>query len=451
MLTSWPSADRAPEQYDQKLLLSVINRKLSTFSISAVIGSLAALVVCFALSATLSIAYLAGWFMIIQLTITLRAFLSRSIRKSLNGASYVVLCRHHEKLLYSSITIQFTWGSCIWLTNGTATNDVALFLTSVVAFYGLAIISTQSDDVKTYVYSILALHLQPCIYWFNSDVHALAIGIYILFSCVVPIAIVHSANNSYRRVRIKNLRLASDLRRAQKKSEMSEQAMAQAITDKATFMASASHDLRQPLYGIKMINEMLMLQSTSDRNTNLLELQCKSINATTDLLNGIMDLAILESDKAPIKLKKFNIQRVLESMASEFRLLAENKGLQLHVDFPNVTVLSDYNLVTRVLRNLMSNAINHTIEGEVIVKCTIDVNKLAISIIDTGVGISETDHLRIFHQFVRLSKTTEVLNVHSGLGLAIVKKIDNVLNLRLQLTSQLGLGSNFSFSLIIAD
>jgi len=245
--------------------------------------------------------------------------------------------------------------------------------------------------------------------------------------------------------------LASDLRRAQKKSEMSEQTMAQAITDKATFMASASHDLRQPLYGIKMINEMLMLQSTSDRNTNLLELQCKSINATTDLLNGIMDLAILESDKAPIKLKKFNIQRLLKSMASEFRLLAENKGLQLHVDFPNVTVLSDYNLITRVLRNLMSNAINHTIEGEVIVKCTIDVNKLTISIIDTGVGISETDHLRIFHQFVRLSKTTEVLDVHNGLGLAIVKKIDNVLNLRLQLTSQLGLGSNFSFSLIIAD
>ena len=212
-------------------------------------------------------------------------------------------------------------------------------------------------------------------------------------------------------------------------------------------MAATSHDLRQPLFAIQMANETMLLQDLPEQVQNLLKIQAKSITTMIKLFNNVLDLAQFDRHEMPCTIVEFNLRNIQATMAEEFTNMARDKGLKFRYDLPDVVVRSDFDLVARLLRDIISNAINYTPQGEIIVSGNVFDGQVIVSVNDTGIGIHKSEHERIFDEFVHLQTAFGKEETGLGVGLAIVKQIDDLLGLNLQLQSEPGVGSTFSFSL----
>jgi signal transduction histidine kinase len=171
----------------------------------------------------------------------------------------------------------------------------------------------------------------------------------------------------------------------------------------------------------------------------------------TDMFSGLLDISHFDSHKVTTALKDFDMHDLLLTMKDEFSTIAVEKGLQIRFDIPNVIVHSDFDLVARVLRNLISNAVRYTASGNVVASANVAHKELFISVYDTGPGIAGADHERVFHAFVQLNAMPGVSKAGIGVGLAIVKHIDDLLGLRLQMKSDPGVGTTVSFCLPTAS
>jgi signal transduction histidine kinase len=253
-------------------------------------------------------------------------------------------------------------------------------------------------------------------------------------------------------IRFEQNRAMAKLTKARAETQLAPQKSEKAIEDKAFFLASASHDLRQQLFAMNMINETLQLNCLSDSAVRLLKIQGQSIDPMTYIFNDLLDTSCFDSQTVTTTLKDFDMHDLLLTMKEEFSAIAVEKGLRIRFDIPNVIVHSDVDFVARVLRNLTGNAARYTASGEVAASANVVHKELLISVSDTGRGIADADHERGFHAFVQLDampvvSKAGVSKADIGVGLAIVKPIDDLLGLRLQMKSDPGVGTTVSFCL----
>ncbi|MBS0579841.1 MAG: PAS domain S-box protein [Proteobacteria bacterium] len=218
---------------------------------------------------------------------------------------------------------------------------------------------------------------------------------------------------------------------------------------KSRFLATASHDLRQPLQTISLLNGTLRRRSLDDcTRIEALAHQDEAIGAMSRLLNALLDISKLESGAVKPDPSDFAVTALFEELRHEFAGLADEKGLSFRVTPSEDSIHSDPSLVGQVLRNLVSNAIKYTQAGWVALRCLHDGPAVVrIEVLDTGIGIPDEKLRYIYDEFYQIGVPPNATRDGYGLGLSIVQRIVNLLDAKLDVQSEVGKGSLFALSL----
>jgi two-component system, sensor histidine kinase len=210
---------------------------------------------------------------------------------------------------------------------------------------------------------------------------------------------------------------------------------------KTRFLATASHDLRQPLQTIRLLNASMLTMTQGAPSLHvLLQTQEQAINGASRLLNSLLDITRLESGAVEPQLVPVSIDAIFDDLAREFGPLAASKNLLLKFPDVRTVITTDRNLLTQLLQNLIGNALKYTANGGVRIVLTIDTDFLALDVEDSGVGIPEDKLDRIFDEYYQVDpKGTQRSGV--GLGLAIVREVSRLLGYSVAVSSRLGSGT----------
>ncbi|MEJ2791122.1 MULTISPECIES: PAS-domain containing protein [unclassified Pseudoxanthomonas] len=211
---------------------------------------------------------------------------------------------------------------------------------------------------------------------------------------------------------------------------------------KTRFVASAVHDLLQPLNAARMFVSALRGRLHDDEARRIADHVDNALTAQDAILNSLLDIARLESGTLPARVRDFPLAPLLETLAREFGMVAGERGLALACIPTSSIVRSDEALLRRILQNFLSNAIRYTPRGRVLLGVRRRGGQVRIEVHDQGPGIPESLQAEIFEEFRRLNDGV-VNDRGAGLGLAIVERIGRVLGHRIGLRSQLGRGSVF--------
>lgn len=225
----------------------------------------------------------------------------------------------------------------------------------------------------------------------------------------------------------------------------------QASAAKSRFLAAASHDLRQPLQALAMFVNVLSGRDVDDKAQQLIQRIRDCSDALERLLGSLLDISKLDAGLFVPQRREFDIGEVLERLCSEILPLAEDKGLDLRYRPCRIVVDSDPGLLDRLLRNLLTNAVRHTVEGGILVAARRRANAIRIEIWDTGVGIADDQLEIIFEEFHQVGNPARDRREGLGLGLAIVQRLADLLDHQVDVTSTEGRGSRFAVTLPSAE
>lgn len=235
---------------------------------------------------------------------------------------------------------------------------------------------------------------------------------------------------------------------------------------KTVFFAAASHDLRQPLFALSM-NHMTLEQLAPRLDDELLDRVCRAMKRNLDeasgLLHQLMDKAKLDAGALDLELERLDLRALVHDVQQALAPDAARHGLELRVDAPraagrSLDVNSDRRQLQRILNNLVGNAIKFTPRGGSITLRLAraphedeDGARAVLSVIDTGVGIAESEQERVFEEFYQIGNPERDRTKGLGLGLSIVRRLCEMLDIRLRMTSCPGAGTTFELSMPVVD
>lgn len=208
---------------------------------------------------------------------------------------------------------------------------------------------------------------------------------------------------------------------------------------KTRFLAAISHDLAQPLNAARLFTHALSQQLAHGDAHEAVENIDGALGSAESLLSGLLDISRLDAGGMSAKVQDFCAHDLLQHLAAEFRVLAAEKGIELHCVPSRAWLRSDPQLLRRVLQNFLANAVRYTARGRILLGCRRDGDALRIEVWDTGPGIAEADRRAIFEEFRRLDRGGQGL----GLGLSIAERIADLLGHPLDLRSWPGRGTVF--------
>jgi signal transduction histidine kinase/CheY-like chemotaxis protein len=219
---------------------------------------------------------------------------------------------------------------------------------------------------------------------------------------------------------------------------------------KSHFLASASHDLRQPLHALNLFVAQLQNETNPAERSRLVARIDAAVGSMNELFEALLDMTKLEAGILRTNVTEFPIARLLERIETTFADVARKKELNLDVVRSSAWVSSDPILLERILLNLVSNAVRYTERGGVVVGCRGRGKELRIDVCDTGAGIPEEQRQRIFGEFYQMAGTAQDRSGGLGLGLAIVDRLGRLLGHKVELDSRTGRGSRFSVRVPLA-
>ena len=239
--------------------------------------------------------------------------------------------------------------------------------------------------------------------------------------------------------------------------EVAKQVAEKANKIKSMFLANMSHELRTPLNGILGYTQLLLIRDElKESNLNMLQVIHRSAENLLGLINDILDISKIEANKLQIEENEFNLKIFLNDIHAIFQAMATKKSLEFDFSIHSVEsdpddvpdwVCSDEKRLRQIIFNLLSNAFKFTNTGKVSIEFLFASNKLTIKVIDTGRGIAPSDLEKIFEPFQQAGDQKMITG--TGLGLSITKKLIELMNGKLEVTSEIGKGSQFAFTIPI--
>jgi signal transduction histidine kinase len=226
--------------------------------------------------------------------------------------------------------------------------------------------------------------------------------------------------------------------------ELANQELELANLGKSRFLATASHDLRQPLHALGLFIAQLRTAASATEQSRVIERVDAAITNMNDLFRALLDLSKLDAGAVPTAITEFPVADLLQVIDTTFARTAQEAGLELRVLHSKAWVRSDFSLLEQVLLNLVSNAVRYVRRGGVVVGCRKRGATLRIEVWDSGPGIAEDQREKIFEEFYRINNAQRQRSAGLGLGLAIVERTCRLLDHRIELASRLGRGSRFT-------
>ena len=225
---------------------------------------------------------------------------------------------------------------------------------------------------------------------------------------------------------------------------------------KSEFLANMSHELRTPLNAIIGFSQVLREQMFGELNEKQLEYLGDVLDSGKHLLsliNDILDLSKVEAGKMELEVSRFSLQAALESGMTVVKGRARSHGIYLNLELESGLdmIEADERKLKQVMFNLLSNAIKFTPSGGTIkVSAQQRKGEVEIAISDTGIGIAVEDQRIVFDEFQQVGTSSQMRHEGTGLGLALAKRLVELHGGRIWLSSEVGKGSTFSFTLPVS-
>jgi len=343
------------------------------------------------------------------------------------------------------------WGSLAWVTLDTSTVVGSILVISTIAGMvgsSMSRLTPVLPVFMAFVTSMLLLLVSKV--WTLGDPAYNSLGfVGIIFLTSVTLM----ARNSAKEIRASiNLRFENValLEKLQVKTEIAEAAQREAEhanTAKSKFLAAASHDLRQPIHAQGLFLEVLSRTEQTPYQQELLASARAASEASSELLNALLDFSRIEAGVVDPQLQPFRLQPLLNKIENELALQADAKNIVYRSRETHTAVLTDPVLLELILRNLISNAIRYTDQGGVLVACRQHGSHAVLEIWDTGIGIAPEEQKEVFREFHQLGNPERDRRKGLGLGLAIADGLARAMGYELTLKSTPRRGSVFRLTL----
>ncbi|HXV23991.1 MAG TPA: hybrid sensor histidine kinase/response regulator [Alphaproteobacteria bacterium] len=215
---------------------------------------------------------------------------------------------------------------------------------------------------------------------------------------------------------------------------------------KSRFLATASHDLRQPFQAMRLFHHILQSRLADSGTREIATRLGEAMQAGEELLNALLDISTLEAGTVEPRLADFPIQSMLTRLAQEFEPQASAKGLDFRMVPSLAVVRSDSVLLERMVRNLLNNALRYTQRGGILLGCRRRAGRWNLIVVDTGIGIPVEKQQAVFEDFFQIGNPERDRSQGLGLGLPIVARMARLLDHPVSVRSRPGHGSVFSIS-----
>ncbi len=221
---------------------------------------------------------------------------------------------------------------------------------------------------------------------------------------------------------------------------------------KSKFLASASHDLRQPVQSLVLLLALIERQVAAvPKALETAKMMKQALGGLNGLLTAILDISRLDAGVVAPAINSVDLSALLDRLSSEYEAKAADKGLELRLIKRPLHALADPALLERALRNLIENAFRYTPNGGVLIGLRRRGDRVRIDVVDTGIGVPKEKQQEIFEEFIQLNNPGRDLGKGLGLGLAIVARLAALLDAQIEVSSRVGRGSRFSLSLPAAE
>lgn len=231
----------------------------------------------------------------------------------------------------------------------------------------------------------------------------------------------------------------------------------QASQAKSQFLANMSHEIRTPLNGVMGMIDIVLRKNLPEKEKHFLEVAKSSSASLLTLINDILDFSKVESGKLEIQSIDFNLRNLLSEIVDTIRHVNANEDVEIILDLNALDsnwVKGDPNRLRQIFTNLIANALKFTDQGEVLIKVGLkDISNLGFilygSVRDTGIGIDEEKTDELFESFTQADFSSTRQYGGTGLGLAICKKLCELMNGSISVSSEIGKGSCFEFTILL--
>jgi len=403
------------------------------YSESSTIATIVAPLIFIALySKTTDTLLLTNWFLVMTLAVIGRFFLIRTIK-------FQNIRHDFFKLNIAIGMVTLTWG-CGWFFFVEPTDMVSYLLYQIISLTVL-FVGMVGYCVEWRTFSAFAIPLKiPELVFislnFNQIVWPIALGSMVAVYLALKMCFLFSKSweKSFS-LRLKNDALFNQL------IEEKNASMAANVA-KSEFIATASHDLRQPMQSINIFVDMIDPHELQEHHSSIFIRIRKSISVLNRMFNTLLDISKLDSNFS-VNLVHFNLMDIINTLEDSFFALCLEKNITLSFRNGNFSVFGDPHLLEQILRNLLANAIQYTDKGHITVTFDRTSECLNFTVEDSGCGIPEEDLPLIFKEFYRSEHSRSHYD-GLGLGLSIVNRIVRKIDGQCTVRSEVGQGSSFS-------
>jgi signal transduction histidine kinase/CheY-like chemotaxis protein len=354
-----------------------------------------------------------------------------------------------RRLILSQLPHAAGWASLVWVVAPHATPGQIPFVTIVIAGAVSGGVTTYGALPRVhaaYIAMFAAVELATYFYLRNRFAH----DPYVQW---VPVLIIiygagifmntRIAGQSYRQSILLRFTNAQLVRQLEKEVQSAQAANAA----KSTFLAAASHDLRQPIHALGMFLALLDRSRLSAPQRQTLGLAKAALRGSSEMLDALLDFSRAEAGVIVPRAQVFPISQALRQIEGEIGITADEKALFYRTRDSDALVEADPGLVKIILTNLVSNAVRYTTQGGVLIGCRKRGDRIVVEIWDTGRGVPADQHEAIFSDFVQLGNPERDRRKGLGLGLAIARRLARRIGSDITLASVEGRGSVFRFDL----
>ena len=231
------------------------------------------------------------------------------------------------------------------------------------------------------------------------------------------------------------------------RAELNRQIAEDAVAAKTRFLAAASHDLRQPLHAMGLFLDSLDRRLLGSNEHHLVQQIKQSCSSLGTLFNSCLDISRLDAGVVERQMEHVSAAEFLEGLDEEFRRQTREKSLDYRLTVDDSVIYSDQMLLTRIVRNLLNNAVQNTEQGYLSIECHGAGARINLSVVDSGSGIAAEELERVYDEFHQVDKNDARRGRGLGLGLSIVKRLCELLEITISLDSHPGIGTRFTLSI----